>query len=40
MAILLSPFELLAYSDKVQQSESYMLASDVLYESLDKSIAK
>ena len=38
--ILLSPFELLPYSDKVQQTESYMLASDVLYESLEESIVK
>jgi hypothetical protein len=36
----LSAFELLPYSDKVQQNESYMLASDVLYECLDESIAK
>ncbi|KAF8797445.1 hypothetical protein BYT27DRAFT_7219204 [Phlegmacium glaucopus] len=36
----LPTFELLPYSDKVQQNESYMLASDVLYESLDESIAK
>lgn len=38
--ILLSPFELHPYSDKVQHSESYMLASDVLYASLEESIAK
>ena len=38
--ILLSPFELHPYSDKVQHSESYMLASEVLYTSLEESIAK
>ncbi|KAF8802165.1 hypothetical protein BYT27DRAFT_7215575 [Phlegmacium glaucopus] len=36
----LPAFELLPYSDKVQHNDSYMLASDVLYECLEGGIAK
>ncbi|KAF8798438.1 hypothetical protein BYT27DRAFT_7264998 [Phlegmacium glaucopus] len=36
----LPAFELLPYSDKVQYNDSYMLASDALYECLEGGIAK